>query len=324
VPKPTGEQGRVPLLPPQGELEGLAPDVEAWIQRYVPRTIPRDLWDSRLRSFVVPALLSLRPSRIPVAARDAWILTRLAAWCFDQGLSLDPEVVLDPDTVERFASLGLGEGRTSNTYRAILRRIGPILTSRAPWEPRPRPLSRRTVAAPYSADELDALSRDARHQSTPARRRAARALLVLGAGAGLDGRWALKVRGSDVLGSPDAFLVQVGPPTPRKVPVLAGYEAELLDLAALAGEDLLIGGRSSYRNRASDLTAKFEAGHGSPRFSCSRLRSTWLVHHLALGTRLPELAAAAGLSGVTVLSDLLAFVSPLSEEATRRMLRGPA
>jgi hypothetical protein len=61
--------------------------------------------------------------------------------------------------------------------------------------------------------------------------------------------------------------------------------------------------------------------HGSPQFSASRLRSTWLVTHLAMGTRLPELARAAGLQGVTVLSDLLAFVPPLHDDAALEMLR---
>jgi hypothetical protein len=56
--------------------------------------------------------------------------------------------------------------------------------------------------------------------------------------------------------------------------------------------------------------------------SASRLRSTWLVTHLTMGTRLPELARAAGLGGVTVLSDLLAFVPTLDEAEAVVMLRG--
>ncbi len=40
------------------------------------------------------------------------------------------------------------------------------------------------------------------------------------------------------------------------------------------------------------------------------------------GTRLSELAVAAGLRGVTVLSDLLADVPPMDERDAIRMLRG--
>jgi hypothetical protein len=52
------------------------------------------------------------------------------------------------------------------------------------------------------------------------------------------------------------------------------------------------------------------------------MRSTWLLTHLTLGTRLPELARAAGLYGVTVLSDLLRYVPALDEAQVAAMLRG--
>src|SRR5260370_12198355 len=67
---------------------------------------------------------------------------------------------------------------------------------------------------------------------------------------------------------------------------------------------------------------KFKVGHGHPALSAARLRSTWLVHHLTVGTRLPELMRAAGLTGVTVLSDLLADVPVLEDEQAAVMLRG--
>jgi hypothetical protein len=108
------------------------------------------------------------------------------------------------------------------------------------------------------------------------------------------------------------------------VPVLSGWEDEVLGLAATAGEEFLVGGRSTSRNRAGSLAASLVVGNGHPKFSASRLRSTWLVTHLTMGTRLPELARAAGLQGVTVLSDLLPFVPLLDEDEALAMLRcGP-
>jgi hypothetical protein len=106
------------------------------------------------------------------------------------------------------------------------------------------------------------------------------------------------------------------------VPVLATWEDEVLDLAATAGEEFLVGGRSTSRNRAGALAASLVVGNGHPSFSAPRLRSTWLVTHLAMGTRLPELARAAGLQGVTVLSDLLAFVPALANDEALVALRG--
>jgi hypothetical protein len=83
-----------------------------------------------------------------------------------------------------------------------------------------------------------------------------------------------------------------------------------------------VGGRSISKNRAGALAASLVVGNGHPRFSASRLRSTWLVTHLARGTRLSELARAAGMQGVTVLSDLLEFVPAVDDEQAVAMLRG--
>jgi hypothetical protein len=104
--------------------------------------------------------------------------------------------------------------------------------------------------------------------------------------------------------------------------VLARWECVVLELAASAGDDFLVGGRSLAINRAGDLARKFKVGLGHPALSAPRLRSTWLVHHLTIGTRLPELARAAGLMGITVLSDLLPNVLRLDQAEAARMLRG--
>jgi hypothetical protein len=178
------------------------------------------------------------------------------------------------------------------------------------------------VALPYAPAELDGLREDAWDQPTAGRVRAARALLALGAGAGLDGRWVARVSADDVDVRGAAVLVRVGEPAARVVPVLAWWQDEVVDLAATAGGHFLVGGRSLAKNRAGSLAASIVVAHGHPKLSASRLRSTWLVTHLAMGTRLSELARAAGLHGVTVLSDLLEFVPALEEAAAVEMLRG--
>jgi hypothetical protein len=264
----------------------------------------------------------LGAERTASSLKVARVLARLAAWAAGEGLPLDVEVVLDPDTVERFVAVGLADDGSRATYRSTLRRIGPLLTSKAPWEARPAPVARRHVALPYTAVELDWLRGDARTQPTAGRVRAARALLALGAGAGLDGRWITRVEAEDVRMGGGVVLVRVGEPSPRSVPVLAAWEDEILELAATAGGEFLVGGRSVSKNRAGALAASVVVANGHPRFSASRLRSTWLVTHLVMGTRLPELAGAAGLQGITVVSDLLPFVPALDDEAAAAMLRG--
>jgi hypothetical protein len=294
-----------------------------WLQSYKPQSVDGRSWNC-VRPFVVACARNLGLDQSAASLRAVRVLARLAAWALNQGLSLDVEAVLDPDTVERFIANAVGPARSLATYRSELRRLGPRLTVRAPWEPRAQPLCRRQVAPPYTGGDLRQLRAHAGAQPTQSRVLAAKALLALGAGAGLDGRWLARVGAQDVFSARGAVLVRVGEPSTRAVPVLAVWEDEVLALKATAGDQYLVGGYSTARNRAGSLAASLVVPSGCPKFSASRLRSTWLVTHLAMGTRLPELATAAGLRGVTVLSDLLEFVPALDDEEAQAVLRGSA
>jgi hypothetical protein len=260
----------------------------------------------------------------PVDIRCRRILLRLSSWATSQGVPLEREAVLDPDTVERFCQLGLANDRSRATFRADLRRMGPLLTRSAPWQPRPQAMATRNVAPPYNSFEVDLLRADAANQPTEARRRGARALLALGLGAGLDGRWVARVEARSVTRRGGVVEVRVGEPAPRRVVVLAEWEDEVIDLAKTAGSDYLIGGRSEARNRVADLAKRLVRPAGHPRLSPGRLRSTWLLWHLEASTRLPELCRAAGLQGFEVLSDLLPLVGPLGRKEELAELRGGA
>jgi len=297
------------------------PRATEWLMAYRPlRISPRD-W-AAVRPFVTECAECLGLDGGAGAVQVVRVLARLAVWAAGEGMALDAELVLDPDTVERFVAVGLAKDPSRAFERSRLRRLGPLLTTKAPWESRPATVAYRHVAAPYTARELDGLRTAALAQSTPRRVRAARALVALGAGAGLDGRWVSLVVAHDVTTHNGAVLVRVGEPTARTVPVLAAFEREVLDLAATAGDEFLVGGRSTARGRAGSLAASLVVANGTPKFSSSRLRSTWLVTHLTMGTRMPELARAAGMQGITVLSDLLAFVPPLDEDSALEALRG--
>jgi hypothetical protein len=258
----------------------------------------------------------------PAGYRTRRQLLRLALWATGEGFALDREVILDPSTVERFAEVALASDRSRATYRAALRRVGPLLTKRAPWEPRPAAMARRQVAPPYTGPEVLLLRQDALVQPTPARRRAARAFLALGLGTGLDGRWATRVAACHVKASASGVVVEVGEPAARQVVACAEWEDELIGLAATADDEFLVGGYSNSTRRTGHLTERLVVPTGHPRLAPARLRSTWLVAHLLAGTRLPELCRAAGLEGVTVLSDLLEVIEPLDDASTVTMLRG--
>ena len=305
-------------------LEAFSGDeaVAEWLQRYQPAGIDTAVWFGPVRPFVLAAVCGLRPPGLASAARYARRLSGLAAWGFEEGLAIDREVLLDPAVVERHVTVGPFTDKSRATARADLRRMGRLLTTTAPWEPRPGAMARRSVAVPYPPDEVDSLWRAATSQPTPGRSRSAQAIIALGAGAGLDGRWNTRIAGDDVVTRPGVVLVQVPGPVARLVPVLAAWEERVLALARAAGPSPLVGRHSTSRNRASRLQHRALLPAGCSLLSANRLRSTWMVTHLRSGTRLPELAAAAGLEGVTVLSDLLAFVERLPNERAWTELRG--
>jgi len=199
---------------------------------------------------------------------------------------------------------------------------GSVRTESAPWEVRPEPIPRNGTAAPYTAAELAALWAATQAQPTKGRRQAARAIVALGAGAGLDGRWVAQITAADVVDDQHGVSVRVDDPDRRFVPVLAEWHEAVRDVAADAGTAFLVGGTSTSRNRASSLVSWLVVGHGQPKFSMARLRSTWLVRHLELGTRLPELTRTAALADTRVLSDLLLYVAPLPEADALRVLQG--
>jgi hypothetical protein len=299
---------------------GANEEVALRVASYRPRAIDESLW-AAIQPFVLSCASELPLAGWASATRTLRVLVQVALWARGEGIALDRELVFDPDTIERFVAVSPGSDASRATYRAVLRRIGPLLTRKAPWEPRRPPVSRRQVAAPYTPAELAQLSNDASHQTTEGRCRAARALIAMGAGAGLDGRWCTRVSADDVFVD-GAVLIRVGDPAARVVPVLDRWDSDVLELAATADHEFLVGGYSTSRNRASGLTASLVVPPEHPKLSCARLRSTWLLSHLIAGTRLPELASAAGLRGITVLSDLLANVPPMDEQDSVQMLRG--
>ena len=230
--------------------------------------------------------------------------------------------MLDPDTVERYCAEGLsGTEASVSRIRGDLRRLGRTLTATAPWEPLPVPLARTKLPPPYSRAELSVIERDIARQATELRRTTARAFWLLGLGAGLDGRWNTKVRGTAVSRSRGLVVVQVPDPVARLVVVRAAYAAALLELAA-AGEGLLVSEHKVSKNSPSKLAADITIDGGRLEFSPARLRSTWLAAHLEAGTQLPVLLQAARMRTFGSLGDLLGSVRPLADDKARTQLAG--
>ena len=304
------------------ERDQVRRDVAEWLADYQPQDIPADEWaDAGLRAFVTDQIVRLDPPGVARAKKCARQLARLAWWCHRQGMDLDVEQVLHPDTVERYCEVALANDPHRGDYRSVLRSIGPALTSKAPWQPPPAPMKARKVAPPYAAATVAAFVHDMTRQSTPFRRQSFTAMVALGLGAGLDGRWLHRVHGGDVDQVDGITVIEVPDPAPRVAPVRARWATTVLELAEQAGDGLLFGGERPSKNLVNRRAGDFDLGKDTPKPNAARLRSTWLVAHLAAGTRLPELVEAAGLQGITTLSDLLPYIERLSPAEARALLQ---
>jgi hypothetical protein len=305
------------MVPPYEDSEAVA-----WVRTYVARGVPADLWQVSIQPFVLECIGALGVP-VPVAKRYARVLAGLCLWCLGEGLPLKREVVLDPDVVERYALMVLRHRRGGATSRSDLRRLGPLLTRDAPWEPRPRPMARRRIAAPYNPAELVALWHMVGLQRTDRLRAAGQAIFLLGVGLGLDGRWAPAMTANDFGWRNGLLVAAIGDPCPREVPVLDHYSADMAELLANAGEGRLVGGDAYGKNAVSNLVDRLRTPSDTPRLSASRLRSTWLLTLLERGVRLPELVSAAGIEGLTPLSDLLDRVPRLGRDEYLEEIGGP-
>ena len=103
-----------------------------------PTALGRSMGPSGLaiRPFVLSCASVLPLAGWASATRTLRVLVQIALWAVGEGIALDRELVFDPDTVERFVAASPGSDASRATYRAVLRRIGPLLTRKAPWEPR--------------------------------------------------------------------------------------------------------------------------------------------------------------------------------------------
>ena len=215
----------------------------------------------------------------------------MASWLRSQALELTVKNLLDPRNVNLFAT-GL-KSRSAPTYQSALRRAGKAL--KVARRETLRPLDGRLIAAPYTTAEVAEYWRQARLQPTPGRTQTMRASLVLGLGCGLPSRSVVQVRSSHVGYEHGVLGVSACDPE-RFVPVLALYADELLAVQHdYEDSPTLFGANSRNSSYISDRLSRLSLPSTMPALRIARLRSTWLLHHLSIGTRIPELAAAAAL-----------------------------
>lgn len=292
-------------------------EVLAYIDRWRPARLDALAWDP-IADFVRQAVRLLRPPTTKNAQYELWTIAPFVAWAASIGTPLDRELVFTPDLVGRYCESHVrATPGTARSIRAHLTRVGPQLTRRAPWPPVRQRIPRSHLQPPYSPWELDRLEAAAHSQGTAIRRHLFEALMAIGLGCGIDGRWVSDVFGSDVVVSEHGVTVRAQNPD-RSVVCLAAFEDRLAAAARRVGKGRIIGSRTAVN------TLVFQLGHPTDgvRLSLGRLRSTWLLHHLTVGTPLAVLLPAAGLRTACGLTEIIRLLPAVDPELTRTLLRG--
>lgn len=301
--------------------------IRASLDDYVPTHVDAGAWDAV--AWLVREAVMASAGQGSTAQRYRSHTAAFAAWGHANGCAADLESLFALDTIERYIAVGMPSAAESTraTRRSILRRIARHASPTLNHLPAPAPLPYRRVRAPYSRDEIAGYRRLTRAQPSDGRRRSLSAVLGLGLGCGLDCRDLGWVRGGDVTRDRGGTVtVHVcGGSRPRTVVCLAAHEDDIWELAEGCGDRLMIGGQVLGRHNVTSVTlANLITDSTLPRLVTSRLRSTWMLTHLQLGTPLPIFMPAAGLTTVRPLEDLLHYLPDADSEVAAAWLRGSA
>lgn len=245
--------------------------------------------------------------------------TPFVLWCWQaRGLPLDRLRMFRATVIDQFIHLGTpnyvqgSRATIRSTLWRILEIVNPAESVRFH-----RPIPRSASTAPYKASEVAELHSWALSQGTERRKRDAITLLALGLGGGLATREILATTKQDVAIHSELVQLMVRGTRDRVVPVLPRWQPPLRSLVdELSAEELLFrpGRVSAAPGQISDflMRARTELD-----VRPSRMRATWLVHHLNTGTPSNELLQISGLLNFAAFDKLTPFTFAGRPEAKR-------
>lgn len=302
-----------------------ASQVAARIDNYRPH-LDSAAWTA-IEAFVRDAVHQAGPTTPYNASDLLHAVTYLTVWVWTLGQPVTADNVFDRWTIERFIAEGAPatwSNPTRGNRRSMLFRVAEAIHGDIGHDSI-APLPPSDPAAPYTPAELAAFRGWARHQATATMRRDAAVLLALGAGAGLAVEDLLPLHTRDITIGVDGIVsVNVQGRRRRIVTMLPDWSALLVDAATGGHPDdwVFRRGRSgSFKNGVGNFLAKTT---GLVKPNSQRLRSTWIVHHLATGTHARHLLHEAGVQSATALIRYLRFVPGIEQDAARRRLRSEA
>jgi len=294
------------------------------IRSYVPRNVAPAVW-AELGPFVRRAVEKAQPHTRSQPDVLMSAVAQLAIWSREVGLPLAENVLLHPDTIDRFVieRYSAAAAGTRSNYRSRLRRVGEQVLGHAVYPLQPMPYGRAELLPPYSRREIAALTGWSRGLPTPHMRHNALALLALGLGAGLRADEISRLVGNDVRADGEGTTLHVAGDHPRLVAVIDQWGAIAARLAAGCGtEAVFLSDRERPRkNDISNFVGRLPQADGV-RLQVGRLRTTWIVQHLMAGTRFDILVAASGAQGGQI-GEYVRYLEPYDLTAAAAALRFP-
>jgi integrase len=286
---------------------------------------PRALSDyPKIDAFVRDACYLAAPDTAYTAELLITVAGPFALWCVrEQGWPLQPDVIFSRLAIDQYSTavnLDRADG-TRRNYRAMLMRISEVVAPEEHPDPL-TPLSRKRIASPYTAKEMEKFRLWAIGQTTPLKRYRAMLMLVLCAGAGLRSSEVAVVHRSDVVVDERGILLNVPGTNPRPVSLTRSWESWMISLLEQAPEDLPLWGKPN-RNNGSNLLSSFTQYTVGTYPRSDRLRATWIVQQLQAGTPIKELMRALGFEKFENLPRYLEYVAALELDEYRAALRGP-
>jgi integrase len=292
------------------------------LREYEP-VVARQQWP-RINAFVAAAVADC-DGETPYPARLLLVAaTQHALWCFASGIPLEREHVFRRDAID--AAVSNGFPNTSRASRATLRtrllRMAEVLVP-ADAPHRLVALPAAPAQAPYSKRQLVDVYTWTRSQRTESANRDAAALLGLGLGAGLSAAEILSVRGKHLREGRQGLVLDVVGPRSREVPLFARWEPLLRDaLGGAAMDEYLFRPLrvDEHWSRIANFAATSLVKTGRP--TAQRLRATWIVTHLSIGTHSAVLMKTADVQSLEAFTRFMEYVTSPGTEECERLLRG--
>jgi len=299
-------------------------DMDRAIEEFTPR-LPPDDW-AVIGEFVRDCAHKLPRDDAYRANLILWILTSHVHWAhFVAGIPLEPRDILAPDLIEESMTRLVGTYSTGTlaNYRSVLYLMTRSVLGEGVVPRRLRPLRTSDPLRPYSAKELIEMRSWVLGQTTAQRREESAILVDACAGGGTTSRELAQALVGDVEVADDYVLIHVTGERARTIAVFDDWTTSLRKAVAATdpGQLLFRPNREGIHRNVVDRFLQGTNGYGI-RPTPQRLRVTWLVRHLELGTPVRLLLAISGLKTLSSVIRYVEAMDPPSALEIRRLCQG--